>query len=217
MSRAGLCLVASQPIARETEVSLELVLTFGEDGVSEPLKIDGRVAWCTALFGAYQIGVKFVKVDDERAKYLDMFVGFLDGTLAPGGMLGDADEIRRHAAQRERPIPTIRSRTKIHATRQAQPQVQESRRQHQRVDLRMSAEVRTSETVFTATTRDLSEGGAGLSADRPLDGGQEVAARPLPGGRRRRERHAAPVGQGARRLVRRDATTAATTPAFGSR
>lgn len=93
MSRAGLCLVAAQPIARETQVSLELVLTFGEDGVSEPLRIDGRVAWCTALFGAYQIGVKFVKIDEERAKYLDMFVGFLDGTLAPGGMLGDADGI----------------------------------------------------------------------------------------------------------------------------
>ncbi len=91
MSRAGLCLVTTQPIARDTEVSLELVLTFGEDGVSEPLAIDGRVAWCTALFGAYQIGVKFVKVDDERAKYLNMFVGFLDGTLAPGGMMGDAD------------------------------------------------------------------------------------------------------------------------------
>jgi len=100
MSRAGLCLIASQPIARETEVSLELVLTFGEDGVSEPLKIDGRVAWCTALFGAYQIGVKFVKVDDERAKYLNMFVGFLDGTLAPGGMLGDTKEITGHPLMR---------------------------------------------------------------------------------------------------------------------
>ncbi len=93
MSRAGLCLVTSQPIARDAEVSLELVLTFGEDGVSEPLKIDGRVAWCTALFGAYQVGVKFVKIDDERARYLDMFVGFLDGTLAPGGMQGDADDL----------------------------------------------------------------------------------------------------------------------------
>ncbi len=92
MSRAGLCLVTTQPIARDAEVSLELVLTFGEDGVSEPLAIDGRVAWCTALFGAYQIGVKFVKVDDERAKYLNMFVGFLDGTLAPGGMMGFPDD-----------------------------------------------------------------------------------------------------------------------------
>ncbi|HEY5448416.1 MAG TPA: PilZ domain-containing protein [Polyangia bacterium] len=48
------------------------------------------------------------------------------------------------------------------------------RRQHQRRDLRMSAEVRTARSVFTATTRDLSEGGAGLSADRQLDEGEEV-------------------------------------------
>ncbi len=38
----------------------------------------------------------------------------------------------------------------------------------------MSAEVRTTQTVFTATTRDLSEGGAGLTADRPFDEGAEV-------------------------------------------
>ncbi len=91
ISRAGLCLIATQPIARETEVALEMVLTFGDDGVSEPLSILGRVAWCTALFGSYQVGVKFVKVDDERGKYLDMFVGFLDGTLAPGGLFSEDD------------------------------------------------------------------------------------------------------------------------------
>lgn len=85
MSRAGLCLIGEQPIPADTEISLELVLTFGEAGTSEPLKMIGRVAWCTAMFGAYQIGVKFVKVDDDRARYLDMFVGFLDGTLAPSG------------------------------------------------------------------------------------------------------------------------------------
>lgn len=38
----------------------------------------------------------------------------------------------------------------------------------------MSAEVRTTQTVFTATTRDLSEGGAGLTADRPFDQGEQV-------------------------------------------
>jgi hypothetical protein len=94
VSRAGLCLVAAAPISREVEVELEIVLTFGDDGMSEPLKILGRVAWCTALFGAYQIGVKFVKVDEERAKYLDMFIGFLDGTLAPGGLMSDGDDDR---------------------------------------------------------------------------------------------------------------------------
>jgi len=48
------------------------------------------------------------------------------------------------------------------------------RRQHQRRDLRMSAEVRTARSVFTATTRDLSEGGAGLNADRMMEEGEEV-------------------------------------------
>lgn len=49
-----------------------------------------------------------------------------------------------------------------------------TRRQHPRVDLRMSAEVRTARSVFTATTRDLSEGGVGLSADYPLEEGGEI-------------------------------------------
>jgi len=92
MSRAGLCLIGEQTIAADTEISLELVLTFGEAGTSEPLKMFGRVAWCTALFGAYQIGVKFVKVDDEGARYLDMFVGFLDGTLGPGDLFSGEQE-----------------------------------------------------------------------------------------------------------------------------
>jgi len=85
MSRAGLCLIGDQPIPPDTEISLELVLTFGGAGTSEPLQMSGRVAWCTALFGAYQIGVKFVNVDEDKARYLNMFMGFLDGTLAPDG------------------------------------------------------------------------------------------------------------------------------------
>jgi len=94
MSRAGVCLIGEQPIAADTEISLELVLTFGEAGTSEPLKVIGRVAWCTALFGSFQIGVKFVKVDDDLARYLDMFVGFLDGTLAPGDVFSGEEETR---------------------------------------------------------------------------------------------------------------------------
>ena len=49
------------------------------------------------------------------------------------------------------------------------------RRLHTRLDLRMSAEIRTQRSVFTATTRDLSEGGAGLDAERALQEGEEVA------------------------------------------
>jgi hypothetical protein len=94
ISRAGLCLVAVQPIPRETEIGLELVLTFGSDATSEPLQLIGQVAWCTALFGAYQIGVKFVKVDDEQKRYLDMFLGFLDGTLAAGELFPEEEDAR---------------------------------------------------------------------------------------------------------------------------
>jgi hypothetical protein len=43
------------------------------------------------------------------------------------------------------------------------------------MDLRMSAEIRTARAVFTATTRDLSEGGAGLNPERPLTEGEELA------------------------------------------
>jgi c-di-GMP-binding flagellar brake protein YcgR len=57
--------------------------------------------------------------------------------------------------------------------RQQQPRTG-TRRQHQRVDLRMSAEVRVGDAVFTTTTRDISEGGAGLTSDRPLTEGEEI-------------------------------------------
>jgi c-di-GMP-binding flagellar brake protein YcgR len=84
ISRAGLCLVTMEAITRDTEIDLELVLTFGEGRTSEPLHVHGSVVWCTSLFGAYQIGVKFVNIDDDQQRYLNMFIGFLDGSLSTG-------------------------------------------------------------------------------------------------------------------------------------
>ena len=55
------------------------------------------------------------------------------------------------------------------------PPASTQRRQHPRLSLRMSAEIRTSRSVFTAMTRDLSEGGAGLDAERGLEEGEEIA------------------------------------------
>jgi c-di-GMP-binding flagellar brake protein YcgR len=95
ISRAGLCLVTTEAIARDTEIGLELVLTFGEGRTSEPLLLRGGVVWCTALFGAYQIGVKFVNIDDDQQRYLNMFIGFLDGSLSTGDAAfpqGDEEE-----------------------------------------------------------------------------------------------------------------------------
>ncbi|HEY3357306.1 MAG TPA: PilZ domain-containing protein [Polyangia bacterium] len=42
------------------------------------------------------------------------------------------------------------------------------RRQHARIDVKLSAEITLGEEIFTATTRDISEGGVGLNLDRPL-------------------------------------------------
>jgi hypothetical protein len=81
ISRSGLCLVSTIELAREKIIAIELVLTFGQDGASEPLHIQGKVVWCTKMFGHYQIGVMFQKVDEEQARNLDMFIGFLDGSL----------------------------------------------------------------------------------------------------------------------------------------
>jgi hypothetical protein len=92
ISRSGVCLVSTQGLAREKEISLELVLTFDQGGLSEPLNLRGRVVWCTAMFGRFQIGVKFLDVDHEQARNLDMFLGFLDGSLNSGELFGGDEE-----------------------------------------------------------------------------------------------------------------------------
>src|SRR4051794_19659202 len=78
------------------------------------------------------------------------------------------------------PIRTIRSafsfaKRNTRMKRPPSPPPATQRRQHARLGLRMSAEIRTERSVFTATTRDLSEGGAGLDSERPLEEGEEIA------------------------------------------
>lgn len=80
ISRSGVCLISSEEIAHDANIDVELVLSFAAGGTSEPLRLSGRTAWCTAMFGSYQVGLMFVDVDDERARYLEMFMGLLDGT-----------------------------------------------------------------------------------------------------------------------------------------
>lgn len=48
------------------------------------------------------------------------------------------------------------------------------RRQHARIALRMSAEVHVGDSSFTATSRDLSEGGCGLELKQSLPEGSEI-------------------------------------------
>jgi hypothetical protein len=92
ISRSGVCLVSTQGLAREKEIGLELVLTFGEGGLSEPLLMRGKVVWCTALFGQFQMGVKFLEADHEQMRNLDMFLGFLDGSLNASELFAGDEE-----------------------------------------------------------------------------------------------------------------------------
>jgi len=85
MSRLGLCLVSDTAIPRNTDLEIRLILSLGESNVSEPLLVKGRSAWCTALFGKYQVGVMFVQVDSDQYRFLDLFMRFLDGEVRPVG------------------------------------------------------------------------------------------------------------------------------------
>ena len=62
--------MAPKPIPLQTRIEIRMVLTFAAGGHSEPLVMPGRVVWCTALFGSYQIGVMFSDLDRERARQL---------------------------------------------------------------------------------------------------------------------------------------------------
>jgi hypothetical protein len=104
ISRSGLCLVATRDLPREKEIGLELVLTFGEGGLSEPLHLRGKVVWCTAMFGRYQIGVKFLEADREQARNLDMFLGFLDGSLSTGELFQGDEETTDKASDPDDPF-----------------------------------------------------------------------------------------------------------------
>jgi len=56
----------------------------------------------------------------------------------------------------------------------ATPPPYDKRRQYARTALRMSAEIHLGDESFTATTRDLSEGGCGLEFQRPVAEGAEL-------------------------------------------
>lgn len=78
VSRGGLCATLTAAIDAGTDLEVDIVLVF-EDGVqSEALRLPGRVAWCTTVDDANQIGVSFRGLDKARAEYLGMFLRYLD-------------------------------------------------------------------------------------------------------------------------------------------
>jgi hypothetical protein len=86
LSRSGICIITTTKLRTAQPLTVELVLAFGDNAFSEPLRLEAHVVWCTAIAGQYQIGAMFDRLTMEHHEFLDMFLHFLDGTLAPTGV-----------------------------------------------------------------------------------------------------------------------------------
>jgi hypothetical protein len=86
LSRSGICIITTTRLRPAEPLRVELVLAFGDNAFSEPLRLDAHVVWCTAIAGQYQVGAMFDRLTAEHHEFLDMFLHFLDGTLAPSGV-----------------------------------------------------------------------------------------------------------------------------------
>jgi hypothetical protein len=86
LSRSGICLITEAALRVGEPLSIQLVLSFGANHFSEPLHLESHVVWCTSIAKAYQVGSMFDDLTDEQNEFLDLFLRFLDGTLAPSGL-----------------------------------------------------------------------------------------------------------------------------------
>jgi hypothetical protein len=78
LSRGGLCATLSEQVTVGMTLDLDIQLVFADDVQSEPLRVPGRVVWCTSVNEGHQVGVSFLPLDAERAEYLTMFLRYLE-------------------------------------------------------------------------------------------------------------------------------------------
>lgn len=83
ISRGGLCADVDAEVKVGSDIEVDIVLVFDDDMQSEALRLPARVAWCTTLDHAFQLGVSFKPLDAERAKYLGLFIKYLGEERAP--------------------------------------------------------------------------------------------------------------------------------------
>lgn len=78
VSRGGLCADVAEAVATGTDVDLALQLVFDDEAQSEPLRVPGRVVWCTTVDEGYQLGIAFRQLTAEMTQYLGLFLRYLD-------------------------------------------------------------------------------------------------------------------------------------------
>jgi hypothetical protein len=105
VSEAGICLVTNEAVRSGELLTLDVVLSFGEDAYSEPLALAARVVWCTRIGAAFQVGAMFEDVSDQHYEILETFLQFLDGTLAPRGSEVETEDDERPVSPDEKDNP----------------------------------------------------------------------------------------------------------------
>ncbi|MDZ4694649.1 MAG: PilZ domain-containing protein [Deltaproteobacteria bacterium] len=109
VSQTGICLISQDAVPVQDLLDIDLVLAFGNNSYSEPLSLKSRAVWCTPIAEVFQIGAMFEGVTDEQDNFLEMFLQFLDGTLAPKGVDGYSesssdDDEEEDAADKDNPF-----------------------------------------------------------------------------------------------------------------
>jgi hypothetical protein len=93
LSRTGICVITGESLPGGETVRIDLVLAFGDNAFSEPLTLGARVVWCTNIASSFQVGAMFDDLTEQQDGFLEMFLHFLDGTIAPrGGRQDDEDD-----------------------------------------------------------------------------------------------------------------------------
>ena len=91
VSRGGMCAEFSTEIPNQSEVMCSMTLVFDEDTQSEALELAARIVWCTRVDDGWQVGIAFKPMPAERAKFLAMFLRYLDD----GGSKAKAPKVER--------------------------------------------------------------------------------------------------------------------------
>lgn len=78
VSRGGLCADLPAQIAVGSDVDVDMQLVFDDDVQSDPLRLPGRVVWCTTVDEGYQVGIAFKPLNAEKTKFVNLFLRYLD-------------------------------------------------------------------------------------------------------------------------------------------
>jgi hypothetical protein len=81
VSRGGACAQVDRGLPVGAQISVELALVFDDKNTSERLALPARVVWSTAIDDGHQVGLHFLTLSADQARYLDLFLRYLsEGT-----------------------------------------------------------------------------------------------------------------------------------------